>query len=163
MKKLLKYSLILFTLTFIATSCSDDDDDIDNVIAIPSLPQASRAFIDEHFPTQTITLAKEVSVADPVTRAKYFVYLTNGYEIDFDFTGAWVSVEVEDKSTELPASVLDLLPTASLQYVRINYPNSLIKEIQKLIVNNQLRYEVELNNDIDLSFDADGQFIGIDD
>lgn len=161
MKRLLKFSLILIAFATIITACSDDDDDVDNVINTSSLPQASKNFVAEHFPNQTITLAKETAVADPITRSKYFVYLTNGYEIDFDNSGAWVSVEVDGRATELPASVLNLLPVAALQYTRTNYPTALIKEITKLTINNQLRYDIELNNDLDLIFNADGQFLAI--
>jgi len=108
-------------------------------------------------------LAKEGVVVNPITKAKYYVYLTNSYEIDFDTNGKWVEVEHDTKdAVELPANVLTLLPAKALAYVRTNYPAEKIKSIKKLSINDQQRYEVDLTNGLDLTFSADGQFISID-
>ena len=164
MKKLLKFSLMLFVATFILSSCSsDDDDDYDTVISESSLPQTARTFVSQYFPSEKITLAKEGVVVNPITKTKYYVYLTNSYEIDFDSDGNWVEVELDTKdTTELPSNVLSLLPATALAYVRTNYPAEKIKSITRLTVNNQQRYEVDLSNGLDLTFSADGTFIGLD-
>lgn len=165
MKKLLKFSLMLLVATFVFSSCSsDDDDDNDTVIAESSLPQAARTFVSQYFPSEKITLAKEGVVVNPITKSKYYVYLTNSYEIDFDTDGIWVEVELDTKdAVELPADVLALLPANALSYVRTNYPSDIIKSMKKLVVNNLQRYEVDLNSGPDLTFDFDGQFISADD
>lgn len=163
MKRLLKISLMLVAVMSFFVACSDDDDDDDyqTVISAESLPIKAKEFISEHFATETVTLAKEAALANPITGAKYFVYLTNAYELDFDNTGKWVNVESE-KNIALPASVIALLPAAIPTYVTTNYPTAFIKEMMKLNINNTLQYKIELNTDLDLIFDANGQFIRVD-
>lgn len=164
MKKILNFSLMLLAVTFIFSSCSsDDDDDIDTVITESSLPQTARSFISQHFSAETVTLVKEAIVVNPTTKTKYYVYLTNAYEVDFDTNGNWVEVDVDSKtSVELPTSVLSLLPAKALEYTRANYPTGKIESIKKITVNNAQIYEVDLNNGPDLKFAADGQFISAD-
>src|SRR5690606_39230968 len=52
------------------------------------------------------------------------------------------------------------LPQPILSYISTNYPNNTITEAE---VEDNNNYEVELNNGTELIFDAQGNFLGIDD
>ncbi|NJW55646.1 PepSY-like domain-containing protein, partial [Salinimicrobium oceani] len=52
------------------------------------------------------------------------------------------------------------LPQAILTYISTNYPENTIREAE---VEDNGQFEVELNNGTELVFDAQGNFLGIDD
>jgi hypothetical protein len=52
-----------------------------------------------------------------------------------------------------------IVPAKISKYVHKNYPNVLIKEIQK----ERRKYEVSLSNGLDLDFNLNGKFLKIDD
>ncbi len=52
------------------------------------------------------------------------------------------------------------LPQPILTYISTNYPNVYIKEAE---IEDNGNYEIELSNGLELVFDADGTFLGIDD
>lgn len=162
MKKLLKFSLMLLAVTVIFTSCSSDDDDDNSVIAFNQLPQAAQSFVSQYVPNQTVTITKEAPVQNYITGAKYYVYLTGGYELDFDASGNLVKAALDLKTSALPASFVKLLPTATQTYLATNYPNIGVNEFEKQTISGTQRYKVELVNDVDLIFNANGQFVGID-
>ncbi|GJM35696.1 MAG: hypothetical protein DHS20C18_46970 [Saprospiraceae bacterium] len=61
-----------------------------------------------------------------------------------------------DSTTELPASVI---PVKIRNYVQANYPNSVITDWE--LENGE--QHVELNNDVDLVFDLNSDFLRLDD
>lgn len=155
MKKLLKVSLLLIITLFVFNACSDDDDSDDFIVAYESLPAASQTFVATHFKDVAVSLVKERYVAES-DGTYYSVYLAGGYEIDFKKSGEWVSVD--HPTTELPQSVVKLLPAITQEYLTTNFATAKVLEIEKLISGG---YEVELNNDIDLIFDSTGKFIAL--
>ena len=64
--------------------------------------------------------------------------------------------EVKTRTQAVPAK---LIPNGIAQYVKKTYPQSEIYKIQK----KRYGYEVELANGLDLEFNANGQFLRIDD
>lgn len=149
MKKLL-FTLSIITLVFTYTSCSDDDDD--KKISYESLPAESRLFIETHFPGVTVRLVEE-------DNDSYDVYLSNGYEVDFDKQGVWKNVD--GNYQQLPASILALSPLNIVsEYVQTTYPSQYIVEIDK--DNQKNGYEVTLNNNLELIFEWNGTFRTID-
>jgi hypothetical protein len=82
------------------------------------------------------------------------VVLTDGTEIDFDGKGEWDSVDC--KRSAVPSA---LVPAAIAGYVQANFPSQLIVKIDK----EHYGYEVQLSNDIELKFTADGQLLAYDD
>jgi hypothetical protein len=84
----------------------------------------------------------------------YTVLLSDGSKVEFDSKGKWESVE--NKKSGVPASVI---PAKIKEYVATNYPSLLIVKIEKSMYG----YEVELSNDLDLKFDANGNFQRVDD
>lgn len=94
--------------------------------------------------------------------------LNLAFAVMFTFTSC--SSDTDDLGTEvdltLTAQLSDVyinpaaLPQAILNYVSIHYPNNTITEAE---IEDNNNYEVELNNGIELIFDQQGNFLGIDD
>ena len=121
-------------------------------ISPDKLPSASSAFIEQHFPGETILLAeKELNAG--VT--EYDVKLSDGTEITFDKDGEWKGVNCGTR--QVPDAIV---PSNILEYVTQNFPEAFITEIEfKTLVK---RYQVELNVDVELHFDKDGNLVNID-
>lgn len=148
MKKLLRFlsaTLLLSVFAFSFSSCSDDDDE-KRIDFSTEVPETARNFVAEHF------AGEEVWYAEKDGR-KYEVKLKNNTELDFDSEGVWMKVDV-DKNV-MPSSVLLLLNGKILEYINKNYANNTIKEVEKKGQN----LEIELNNNIDLIFNAKGEFV----
>lgn len=116
----------------------------------------------EEYPTQITSYAKEhfsksdiVSIKEEKDKRKieYEVKLRNMEELEFDQDYKIKSVESKN---ELPNSVI---PQQILDYVAKNHPNQVILE-WKIKRNKQ---EIELDNDLEIQFDLNGNFIKIDD
>ena len=73
-----------------------------------------------------------------------------GTDVDLNLTAQLSDAYVN------PAS----LPQSILNYISTNYPDNTITEAE---IEDNNNYEVELNNDVELVFDQQGNFLGIDD
>lgn len=155
MKRLLKVSLLIISATLFFASCSDDDDnDEDYVIEYSALPSTAKEFISNHFSDNAVTSTKQRYVPD-IDGTYYQTYLTGGYEIDFNMNGYWVSMESDTK--EFPSSLFNTeIPLGIKTYVEKEYPNQRIKEVKKVSVG----FEIELSNNLKISFDESGNLIG---
>jgi hypothetical protein len=89
-----------------------------------------------------------------ITDNDYTVMLDNGTKIEFDGSGKWESVK--SRGAALPASVV---PAKIVEYVKAHYSPYTIEKIER----KRYGYEVELSNDLDMKFTADGKFWGLDD
>lgn len=132
----------------------DNDDDDEITVPVSDLPQNARTLIESHFSgAQAIYLSKNKVTDDDGTL--YELKLDNGFEIDFDKDGNWT--DIEGNRQQVPDA---LIPEGILSYVLSNYPSPLfIEGIDK----ESYGYQLEISNDLDLKFDVDGNFIGIDD
>lgn len=153
MKKVLKVSLLLLVTLFVFNSCTEDDDSSDFIIDYTNLPTPCQDFVTTHFGAVAVSQTKERYVAE-ADGTYYMVYLNGGYEVDFKKNGDWVSVE--HSTNALPQSVVELLPAITQEYLAVNYAGSKVIEIDRLVSGG---YEVDLNNSIDLLFDATGKFL----
>jgi hypothetical protein len=108
-----------------------------------TLPDAAQQFIAQYFAGATVI---SVELDDFI----YEVLLSNGVELAFDMNGNWR--EVDCKTSAVPQAIV---PTNINIYVSISYPNNYIVKIK---LENQ-KYEVELNNHVDLVFDINGYFL----
>ena len=113
------------------------------------LPKEIQVFINNHFPNQKIVKTKVVVYEDT---SKYKVKLEG--KVELEFNGKKEIIEIESK-TKLPDSVIH---PKIRNYVSINYPNNFIVEWE----HEGDHQEIELNNDIELEFTWDGEFIKID-
>lgn len=142
------------TLLSMSVSCSSDDNGNNNTTVIESnaLPENARNFISTHFPDATYTLVKQNSVADD-DGSIYDVYLSNGFEIDFDANGNWT--DVDGNTQAVPTAII---PAPIVSYVTANYSGQTINTIEIETTG----YDIELSNGLDLVFNTQGEFIRID-
>jgi len=138
MKKLFVLLLGLMTLNAFAVN--------DRPITFQQLPQKAQQFITTNF--------KGVEVLSATVDDDYEVYLANGTKVEFTLQGDWK--EVKCPGSAVPAAII---PAAISKYVKTNFANSTIVKIDKKYNG----YEVELNNDLELKFDKNGNFLAIDD
>lgn len=128
------------------TSMADD-----RMIPVSQLPAAVKTFVANNFPGKNIAYAeKDVEFMG----TKYEVMLNDGAKIDFDKKGNWDKVDCETYA--VPAA---LIPASIAQYVKTNFPGTIIIKIDK----ERYGYDIELSNDIELKFNQSGALVGMDD
>ena len=107
----------------------------DRVVSADKLPAQAKQFVAAHFNgIEVLSVRKD--------GFKYDVVLFDGTEIEFSHGGQWI--EVDCGLNPLPDGVL---PMNFATHVKFEHK----------------RYEVELDNDLDLLFDKNGNFMGADD
>ncbi len=149
------------------SSCSNDDDattetqpdltarffNADVYVSVSSLPQPILDYVSSNYPDVTI---REAELED---NNNFEIYLSNGLELIFDANGNFLGIdddETEDFGDEyIPISEI---PQNILDFITANFPGVGIDEAEK---ENNGNYEIELENDIELVFDANGNFLGL--
>lgn len=153
MKKIFLVLGGLLALNFSAISCGDDRDDNDEiVISEAQLPDAAKKFLNTYFPDASVSRVEKERVVD-TDGTLYEVRLSNGFQVDFDTNGNWTGIDGNGK--DISAVVLGLRPSNILQYFTTNYNNSRITEIER----KSYGYKIEINNNIELRFDINGNRI----
>ena len=114
------------------------------------LPATAQAFIKEHFSSQTIS---NVKADKDLTGTEYDVVLSGGTTLEFDGNGNWE--EIDGNKTALPATVV---PRAIAEYTSQHYAGKAVVQIDK----DKNGFDVELADNTELEFDANGKFIRID-
>ncbi|MCM1076880.1 MAG: PepSY-like domain-containing protein [Bacteroides sp.] len=151
MKKIYLF-LMLCVFGCLAWSCGDDDDDKNEPIAISDLPAAAKTFINQFYPDVKVSrVTKESSYHN--SSSEYEVVFANGQEVEFDTAGNWTDIDAP-KGQVIPTGIMPAIES----YVSANYNGSGINEISRELRN----YEVELTNGVELLFDLDGNFLGVD-
>ncbi|MCY4781730.1 PepSY-like domain-containing protein [Sphingobacterium sp. UT-1RO-CII-1] len=153
----IQFVVVLF-LASVLVSCSDDEVERPEkeVIADTELPAASKMTINTYFDGATIKEARKVSVPN-IYNSIFSVSLSSKFEIDFDRNGIWTEIESEDNRS-IPAKFLEIEVPGIYTYIQDNYVDFYVVEIER----EKYGFTVELNNGIDLVFDKEEQFIGID-
>lgn len=145
MKKLLKFipMILIAIIGIAATSCSDDDKD--QPMNPAQLPQQSKEFIAQYFPSITIA-------STTIDNNEFEVTLSNGIKIEFTKAGVWTSVEA------LPGQIIPngYYPAPIDIYIGLNIDGAQINSISK----ETYGYEVGLVRGTELKFDAQGNLIG---
>ncbi|MGS4344531.1 PepSY-like domain-containing protein [Myroides odoratus] len=148
MRKLRTLFLGIFTLFAFTLSESAQAKDI--IITKSELPKKALAFMDTHFNGKTIqTVEKDADFLS----VSYKVTFTDRIEIEFDQDGEWD--EVDGNKNPLPTTFI-LAPITT--YVKTNYPIAQIVKIEK----ESRKYEVKLDNGLELEFSKSGEFKRID-
>lgn len=145
-------TFLLFCTIIGVVACSNDDDaiKIDNGL----LPQQSQDFIEAHFGGATIVKIEKNTIPES-DGTVYEVKLSNGFELDFDIDGQWI--EVDGNKNRVPDAII---PKPILNYVNTNYGDGVfIESIEKKTYG----YKIDLSNGLELKFNVQGEFIGIDD
>jgi hypothetical protein len=154
MKKYLFTIVLLLGVTF-SFSASTNDDDIK--ITEDNLPENAKMFLKTHFSAAKFLWGER-------DNDSYDIRLDNGFEIEFSIDGEWDSID-SNRTKELPASILALIPQSISEYVKKNHQEAIITSIDKKHDWNRKDsgYEIELNNNKDeLEFGANGNFIRYD-
>ena len=147
MKRILE--TMLFALALLFASPASANTDGGKAISPGKLPQAALQTINTHLPGRKIAIAK---VESELFSTSYTVIFTNGEKIEFDGRGRWT--EVKCKRSAVPAS---LVPAQIAQYIRANYPDCRILEIER-----DDEYEVKLSNHVEVTFNKKFEVIDID-
>jgi len=139
--------LLGFVILFAA--CNKDEKHADST----TLPLLVNTFLSDHFAdAKILTISKE---NDFLSGTEYKISLNNGIQIDFDKIGNWEKVKTETAKGNIPTSFI--LPMI-VSYIQTNYPSFFIKSIER----EKSTFEVELSNDVELTFDKEGNFLTIE-
>ena len=144
MKKAINLMSVLGAVLVMLTAC-----DKESVITADGLPKEAQAYITQHFPGHEVV--QVVKERDDL-KTTYEVYLSEGFNLDFDKKGKILGVE---GSSKLPDSVV---PEKILTYVNTNYPDHFIRDWEL----DDRGQEVKLSNGMELKFDKNGNFLRID-
>ena len=141
-----KISLILVAISLFVFSNANAQK---KYLAVSETPGQIISYINAHFPKSEIISVKKDK---EVLKTEYKVKLNTMVELEFD--GNFSIKKIESKSA-LPQSVV---PEKIVAYIHKNYPNNKILERKK----EKKGQKIELDNDIDVVFDLNGKFLGID-
>ena len=141
-----KISLILVAISLFVFSNANAQK---KYLAVSETPGQIISYINAHFPKSEIISVKKDK---EVLKTEYKVKLNTMVELEFD--GNFSIKKIESKSA-LPQSVV---PEKIVAYIHKNYPNNKILEWKK----EKKGQKIELDNDIDMVFDLNGKFLGID-
>lgn len=112
------------------------------------LPTNAQAFIKTHFPEATIASMTTSEVSDYLV---YTVQLSDKTELKFDAKGLWQ--EVKMKSGFVPAAII---PAKIAAYLKANHAGVGVLSIEK---QSKRCIEVELEGDVELTFDGNGRIM----
>jgi hypothetical protein len=123
----------------------------DTMISADKLPENSRKFLNTHFNEMEISyveVEKELLWVEG-----YEVILIDGTEVYFTRNGEWK--EVERRKNAVPPAII---PREISRYVEKNFPGKEILAIEK----ENRKWEIKLNNRMELSFDMKWRLIDLD-
>ena len=129
-------------LLFCAVACADVP------VPIDKLPDTIKTFVLQHFPETHLIYAEK-------DWDSYECRLDNGTKIEFTTKGEWKKVDCE-MMTVVPAAII---PAPIQEYLNASFADSPVTKIEK----ERYGYKVELANDLELMFNKQGAFMGMDD
>ena len=138
-------SALVLGIIFFATASCDGQKNIS-----PSAVDANiTSFVTTNFPQANITTCMKDC-------GEFEVILSDGTKIEFDRNIVWESVDCEHGTTyiEVPESIV---PESITKYVATHYPDNYIRKISK----DMKRWDIELNNDVDIEFDKNFNVVEI--
>lgn len=141
-----KFFLAVISLVVAIPLFADDD----RPITVDKMPSAAREFISRHFEGLPVAVAKQEGT---FLLKNYDVIFTNGDKVEFDRKGMWTNLDC--KYGKVPAAVI---PQKIADYIARQYPGVEVLQIEK----EDRRYEVELSNRVDLTFNSSMELIDID-
>ena len=118
-----------------------------NTNANPAITQ----FVTQHFPDATVQMVMPDD--DDID-----VVLNDYTKIEFRRNNKWKKVDCEH-STTFTAVPATLVPEQITAYVTANFPNTIIKKLEK----NFRSWEIELNNGLELKFNSNFKVMEVDD
>lgn len=146
MKKLLVFIMALMPATM-AMAMTDND----RPIGFEELPAKAKQFIAEHFPDAKVALA---TVESPNWSPTYEVIFTDGMKMEFIASGEWK--EIDCKYSKVPEGVI---PAKIREFLKTHHVDNFVRDIER----SKRKYELKLDNGLELRFDINGEFRGYDD
>lgn len=119
-----------------------------------NLPGTAQDFINQHFSEVTVNEVKEYSNWQIWEDEKYEVRLSNGIELDFDENGNIIEIDTQNNEA-IPMSAL---PAQVSSYLQTNHADAQVIGWER----SDNEQEVELNNGVEVEFDAEGNFRRLD-
>lgn len=144
----MKRICMIWALTTILLLPAYADDD--KPIQFSQLPQTAQQFVNQNFGDKKVALAKMES---DFFGKNYDVIFVNGDKVEFDRSGNWEKIKCQ--YSQVPTS---LIPNQIQVYVRSNYPDNKIIELEK----DRSTYEVKLTNGWELKFNKNFELIDLD-
>jgi hypothetical protein len=123
----------------------------DRFITVGDLPTKTTTFIADVFPNCDIVSIDKDRDIDGVT---YDVVLSCGVRLEFNRSGEWNEIDCEPNA--VPEVVI---PEGIKNFMAENYSKYFIEKISR----EWYGYKVELNIDVELTFDKNGNFRRFDD
>lgn len=136
--------LFVILMSFIAISAFVS---CERTVSPDKLPAQAKQFITANFNGVDVLSVRKDGF-------QYEAVLFDGTELEFKHNGEWINVDCS--MNPLPAGVL---PANIDKYLTAKFPMNFATHVKY----EHKRYEVELNNDLDLVFDKNGNFMGADD
>ena len=108
-------------------------------------------FVEQYFPKAAVQMVMPDD--DDID-----VVLNDYTKIEFRLNNEWKKVDCEHSTTytSIPA---ELVPEQITAYVNSNFPNAIIKKLEK----KYMGWEIELNNGLELKFNSNFKVMEIDD
>lgn len=141
-----KFLIIVLSLVVFSSPVMADDD---KPISVAQMPKQAQEFIAEFFPGIQISVAKQEGRLDK----NYDVIFCNGDKVEFDRNGVWTNVDC--KYTFVPEGII---PAPIAGYIKKHFPETKITQIEK----DDRRYDVELSNNVDLTFNKSYKLLEVD-
>lgn len=113
----------------------------DRHITKSELPMTAQNTIGKHFKDRNIVL---VTKDNGFMDKSYEVVFNNGDIIEFDSNGQWKEIECPD--SKMPEAII---PQKVREYLKKKFPRSPIRKMER----HGLKYEVELDNGVEIKFD----------
>ena len=145
MKKL--FSFVLLALMVSSSACAGNE----QVISFEQLPEKAQSFVKTYFAGEEIAFVMHEKEG---LSEEYEVKFSSGATVEFNKTGELKKVDC--RRLAVPDGIV---PEIVVSYVKTKFPKEYITEWGK----DDRRWKVELNNGLDLLFDKNYQFVGIDD
>lgn len=148
------YILILLCSTVLSLSACERND-----IPIPlnQVPASAQDLVKTHFPsTEVSVILKDVDGF----RVSYDIIFVNGDKVECNKSGEWT--EVECKTSQVPNAII---PAKIKNFVTKNHDNQRIIQIKasREFELDKEYYEVKLQNNIEIIFDKNQNFLRYDD
>ncbi len=153
---------IILLLILLFHSCSESENTVepdltavafsaDVHVETSTLPQNILDYISENYPDLTIV---EAEIED---NQNFEIELSDGTELIFNSQGEFLGVDNEENEFDDEEIDPSELPQNILDFINNNFPGVGIEEAE---LENNGNYEIELENDVELIFDGDGNFLG---
>lgn len=115
------------------------------------LPESIKTFVVTHFDSLSVQQVQQ-------DRDFYKIDLVNNGELEFFKKNfRWKEIKIK---RGIPYTILNTLPTPINQYLRENFPQAKVVEVE--YVDDKQVYELKLNNSVELLFDTDGTFLALE-